>query len=107
MAGPTALLVAKIIKISERSAEPTRIVDKDALDVLRLLQSCETEQFVEKLNILRRDERTEELVASAVGQLVDWPSEQTRPWQRWSTVRFVRSVIPRSRSHRYKRSLKT
>ena len=69
VAGPTALLVAKIIKISERSAEPTRIVDKDALDVLRLLQSCETEQFVEKLNSLRRDERTEELVASAVGEL--------------------------------------
>ena len=42
VAGPAALLVAKIHKIAERVNEPDRLVDKDALDVLRLLQAVPT-----------------------------------------------------------------
>lgn len=38
VAGPGALLVAKLHKISERAANPGRRDDKDALDVLRLLR---------------------------------------------------------------------
>jgi hypothetical protein len=50
VAGPTALLVAKVIKVDDRLAEASRgnskrVVDKDALDVLRLLQACPTAQF--------------------------------------------------------------
>lgn len=50
VAGPAALLIAKTIKLDERLADAShgnsrRIVDKDALDVLRLLQVCPTNQF--------------------------------------------------------------
>jgi nucleotidyltransferase-like protein len=55
-AGPAALIVSKIHKIRERLAERTsrRVDDKDALDVLRLLQATRTETlaatFVQLLN---------------------------------------------------------
>lgn len=44
VAGPTALLIAKLHKIAERISEreQRRLDDKDALDVLRLLQATET-----------------------------------------------------------------
>lgn len=50
VAGPAALLVAKTIKIDDRLADasqrqPQRVVDKDALDILRLLQACSTAQL--------------------------------------------------------------
>ena len=44
IAGPAALLIAKAHKIAERVAEreQRRLEDKDALDILRLLQATET-----------------------------------------------------------------
>lgn len=50
VAGPAALLVAKAIKLDDRLADASRgnsrrIVDKDALDVLRLLQACPMSQI--------------------------------------------------------------
>ncbi len=44
IAGPTALLIAKAHKVAERVAEREhrRLEDKDALDMLRLLQATET-----------------------------------------------------------------
>ena len=44
VAGPTALLIAKLHKIAERVSERERhrLDDKDALDVLRLLQATDT-----------------------------------------------------------------
>ena len=41
VAGPGALLVAKTHKIADRAESPSRIEDKDALDVLRLLRATE------------------------------------------------------------------
>jgi hypothetical protein len=54
VAGPAALLVAKVFKIGDRLAQaasgrPQRIVDKDALDVLRLLRAVETETLADAL----------------------------------------------------------
>lgn len=51
VAGPAALLVAKAIKIEERLADAgtgmrRRVKEKDALDVLRLLQAVETADLV-------------------------------------------------------------
>lgn len=42
VAGPAALLVAKLHKIAERRNAPERLQDKDGLDVLRLLRFGET-----------------------------------------------------------------
>jgi len=49
VAGPAALLIAKLHKIAERASErsPRRLDDKDALDILRLLQAIETSQLAE------------------------------------------------------------
>ena len=50
VAGPAALLVAKTIKIDDRLTDASlgnskRVVDKDALDILRLLQACPMAQL--------------------------------------------------------------
>jgi hypothetical protein len=55
VAGPAALLIAKTIKIGDRLDDASRgdlkrIVDKDALDVLRLLQACPTAELSAGLN---------------------------------------------------------
>ena len=58
VAGPAALLIAKLHKIAERASErsPRRLDDKDALDILRLLQAIETSQLAEAfLRILEAD----------------------------------------------------
>ena len=46
VAGPAALLVAKTIKIAERIGATGRAVDKDSLDVLRLLRAVATADLV-------------------------------------------------------------
>jgi len=57
VAGPAALLVAKVHKISERHGT-SRQSDKDALDVLRLLRGTETEDLVERYRKLTSDPRS-------------------------------------------------
>lgn len=49
VAGPTALLVSKVHKIRERIAErkQSRLDDKDALDILRLLQAVPTQHLAQ------------------------------------------------------------
>jgi hypothetical protein len=58
LAGPAALLVAKLHKLSDRSQERTakRMKDKDALDVLRILRAVPSEVLKEVLNRLRHDD---------------------------------------------------
>ncbi len=56
VAGPAALLIAKMHKLGERNtAAPSRLVDKDAHDVYRLLVGVETEVFVRAFARLLRD----------------------------------------------------
>ena len=55
VAGPAALLVAKVIKIEERRDNPGRHQPKDGLDVLRLLQATSTEAMAQRLADLARD----------------------------------------------------
>jgi hypothetical protein len=52
VAGPTALLVAKLHKLYERKDDPNRLDNKDALDVYRLLQGIPTETFAETMQVL-------------------------------------------------------
>jgi hypothetical protein len=49
VAGPSALLVAKLHKIAERVHEPHRLNDKDAHDIYRLLVATETAQVTATL----------------------------------------------------------
>jgi hypothetical protein len=45
VAGPAALLIAKLFKIGERAGDSDRLRNKDALDVFRLLRATETESL--------------------------------------------------------------
>jgi hypothetical protein len=49
VAGPAALLVAKLHKLGERRLTPDRLVDKDAHDVYRLLVAVPTADLVDAL----------------------------------------------------------
>ena len=55
VAGPAALLVAKLIKIDDRTGTDRRS-DKDALDVLRLLRGVETDELAARMNRVFADE---------------------------------------------------
>jgi len=59
VAGPAALLVAKVHKIDDRKGSD-RASDKDALDVLRLLSGTETEDLAARYAKLLGDKRSEE-----------------------------------------------
>ena len=56
VAGPAALLVAKLHKLGERQERPERLLDKDAHDVYRLLAATDTLTLSGTLVELRTDE---------------------------------------------------
>jgi hypothetical protein len=56
VAGPAALLIAKLHKIGERQATPRRLVDKDAHDVYRLLVAVPTDRVAAKLRQLHAND---------------------------------------------------
>lgn len=69
VAGPAALLVAKVHKIYERTRDaknPSRVSDKDALDVVRLLQAVEPETFGDRLRILLDDPTSSDVTTAAI-----------------------------------------
>lgn len=69
VAGPGALLVAKIHKIAERGKDADRVRDKDALDVLRLLRAIDTETIASRLRRLRDDDLAGAVTAEALEHL--------------------------------------
>lgn len=68
VAGPAALLVAKLHKLGERQNAPGRLVDKDAHDVYRLLVATETASLAATLDQLSGDE----LSARATGEALSY-----------------------------------
>jgi hypothetical protein len=56
VAGPSALLVAKVHKILDRADRPDRSVDKDALDVYRILRQVPTKDLVRRFRTLIDDD---------------------------------------------------
>ncbi len=69
VAGPAALLVAKTHKIAERANDKNRLRDKDALDVLRILQTTSTDDLASRLATLRDDDISAGVTDEAVAQL--------------------------------------
>jgi hypothetical protein len=55
VAGPAALLVAKLHKLGERQDTATRLVDKDAHDIYRILVAIQTEDLAARLRQLQTD----------------------------------------------------
>lgn len=70
-AGAGALLVAKLVKIADRAEVPTRLEDKDALDVLRLLRATTTADLAARLRRLRAEEVSQEVTEQALRLLAD------------------------------------
>ena len=70
VAGPGALLVAKLHKIADRSADGRRRSDKDALDILRLLRGVTTLALAASVRELLMDERSAKVTAEALEQRV-------------------------------------
>ena len=56
VAGPVALLIAKLHKIGERRDTPGRLADKDAHDLYRLLLAVPTQPLAERMAGLLRDD---------------------------------------------------
>ena len=69
VAGPAALLVSKVHKVAERIGAGDRITDKDALDIMRLLQAIDTEALAQGLVSLAAHKFTAEVTAEAMSQL--------------------------------------
>ena len=66
VAGPAALLVAKLHKIGDRRHDADRLVDKDAHDIYRLLVAVPTERMAERLTMLRSHEISADAAEQAI-----------------------------------------
>ena len=71
VAGPAALLVAKLHKLGERQDHPTRLVDKDAHDIYRLLVAIPTSGLAAPLHSLTKDDLAGSVTAQALTYLAD------------------------------------
>jgi hypothetical protein len=69
VAGPAALLVAKLHKLGERVGNPDRLNDKDAHDIYRLLVATEAPDLAETVRRLLTDELSREVTAQALAYL--------------------------------------
>jgi len=69
VAGPAALLVAKLHKIAERTTTPHRLADKDAHDVYRLLRAVPAATIAGALRYLLDDPLSRDVTRSALGHL--------------------------------------
>lgn len=69
VAGPAALLVAKMHKIHDRIGNPSRLDNKDAHDVYRLLRAIETDVFVATIERLLNEEESALVTREAVSYL--------------------------------------
>jgi hypothetical protein len=66
VAGPAALLVAKVHKIADREDNPGRLEDKDALDVFRLLRGTPTDEMARRVSLVLSDSRSADSARVAI-----------------------------------------
>lgn len=71
VAGPGALLVAKLHKLWERTQNDDRVKAKDALDVFRILRAIPTSDLAGRLDALRTSKEAGTVTTSAISHLID------------------------------------
>ena len=71
VAGPAALLVAKVHKILDRTDAGDRLKDKDALDVFRLLRGTDAADVAARAGRILSDERARETASIAFDHMPD------------------------------------
>ena len=69
VAGPAALIVAKVFKIMDRESDFDRISNKDALDLYRLLRGTTTVDLVVRFNALTSNSLSSQVTDTAIRQL--------------------------------------
>ena len=69
VAGPAALLVAKVHKIIDRTGANDRLKDKDALDVFRLLRGTAARDIAARASIIFSDDRARATAEIAFDQM--------------------------------------
>jgi hypothetical protein len=69
VAGPAALIVAKVHKIGERVGKSNRASDKDALDVYRLLRAIPTQELARRFAVLQQAAVARDVTGTAVAQM--------------------------------------
>jgi hypothetical protein len=69
VAGPAALLVAKLHKLGERQDQSDRLIDKDAHDLYRLLVATDTHKLAATIAELQRDELAGKATTHAIEYL--------------------------------------
>lgn len=94
VAGPTALLLAKLCKIHERSDDAARRKDKDALDVLRLLRATDLDIFIATLDELLLDAHARTLVERGRGDLEQLFGSRAAPGSRMAVRAVGRLADP-------------
>ena len=97
VAGPAALLVAKLHKIAERIDIPSRRENKDALDILRLLQAVPTETIANGVRNLLGAEISAYKTCGAQSCLRALESAQTRRarWRLRHSTQLLESNLAR------------
>lgn len=90
VAGPAALIVAKVHKIKERVDDAARLSDKDALDVYRLLRAVPTDELARRFAVLRENPISRAVTENALESLPDLFGSAARP----GTVMTVRAAGP-------------
>ena len=69
VAGPAALLIAKLHKVYERKDKPARPDNKDAFDIYRLLQATQTADLASAVRSLSTNEMSHESAVSGMRYL--------------------------------------
>jgi hypothetical protein len=90
VAGPAALLVAKVHKIGERVRDADRRTDKDALDAYRLLRTVSTDDLVRRFRTLRANPISATVTEQAVAALPGLFGAARRP----GVVMAIRAAGP-------------
>ena len=90
VAGPTALIIAKLHKLQDRKDDDRRLADKDAGDVFRLMQSTDAAEFLSMTRRLLDDPLSSHSTRSALGYLDGLFGARARP----GVVMAVRAMDP-------------
>ena len=70
VAGPAALLVAKMHKLADRvdAGDDRRLGNKDAFDIFRLLQAVDAAELIDEINLLAAAQVSAKVTAEAVAR---------------------------------------
>lgn len=90
VAGPTALIIAKLHKLHDRQDDERRLADKDAGDVFRLMQSTDADTFIAMTRHLLNDPLCCDSTRAALRYLDELFGARARP----GVVMAVRAMDP-------------